>query len=59
MIRAGGGRVTESLSKKTDILVCGADPGSKLGRARELGVKIMETGEFLRLATGRRRDGEA
>jgi DNA ligase (NAD+) len=59
MIRAGGGRVTESLSKKTDILVCGADPGSKLGRARELEVRIMETDEFLRLAAGRRRDGEA
>ena len=58
MIRAGGGRVTESLSKKTDILVCGADPGSKLARARELGVRIMETDEFLRLAAGRR-DGEA
>jgi DNA ligase (NAD+) len=59
MIRAGGGRVTESLSKKTDILVCGADPGSKLDRARDLGVRIMESEEFLRLAAGRRRDGEA
>jgi DNA ligase (NAD+) len=59
MIRAGGGRVTESLSKKTDILVCGADPGSKLDRARDLGVRIMEGEEFLRLARGVRRDGEA
>jgi DNA ligase (NAD+) len=54
MIRNGGGRVTESISKKTDILVCGADPGSKLERARELGVTIMEAEEFLRLAGGRR-----
>ena len=59
MIRAGGGRVTESLSKKTDILVCGADPGSKLDRARDLGVRIMESEEFLGLVHGRRRDGEA
>ena len=53
MIRGGGGRVTESISKKTDILVCGADPGSKLERARELGVTIMEAEEFLRLAAAR------
>ncbi len=53
MIRAGGGRVTESLSKKTDLLIAGADPGSKLLKARSLGVRIMEADEFVRLVGGR------
>jgi len=53
MIRAGGGRVTESLSKKTDLLIAGADPGSKLEKARSLGVRVMEADEFLRLVGGR------
>jgi DNA ligase (NAD+) len=53
MIRAGGGRVTESLSRKTDLLIAGADPGSKLEKARSLGVRIMEADEFVRLVGGR------
>ena len=50
MIRAGGGRVAESVSKRTDLLVSGADPGSKHTKARDLGVKVMEADEFLALA---------
>jgi DNA ligase (NAD+) len=57
MIRRGGGRVTESVSKKTDLVLCGADPGSKADRARALGVKVIEADEFLRLA-GVRPGGE-
>jgi DNA ligase (NAD+) len=48
-VRAGGGKVSESVSKKTGVLICGADPGSKLATARTLGVPVMEADEFLRL----------
>jgi DNA ligase (NAD+) len=53
MLRRQGARVVESVSKKTDILICGADAGSKLLRARALGVRIVERDEFLRLSGGR------
>ena len=42
-----GGKVTSSVSKKTNYLVTGENPGSKLGKARELGVKILNEKEFL------------
>ncbi len=42
MIEERGGRVTGSVTKKTNYLIVGEDPGSKLDRARELGVKVLE-----------------
>lgn len=48
-IRAVGGNVSSSVSKKTNFLVVGEDAGSKLDEARAHGVKEMSEGEFLEL----------
>lgn len=42
-----GARVTESVSKNTDVVVFGKDPGSKLAKAEKLGVRTMDEEEFL------------
>lgn len=42
-----GGKAAGSVSKKTDFLVCGEDAGSKLDKAKELGVKVISEMEFL------------
>ena len=51
-IRALGGKVTGSVSKKTDYLVCGASPGSKLEKAEKLGVDMLDEAAFLKLLGG-------
>jgi DNA ligase (NAD+) len=48
-IAALGGTVGSSVSKKTDYLVVGADPGSKLEKAERLKVPILDEGDFLKL----------
>ncbi|MFZ1053599.1 MAG: BRCT domain-containing protein, partial [Candidatus Sulfotelmatobacter sp.] len=46
MIEDAGGKVTGSVSKKTDYVVAGADAGSKLDKAKELGVTVINEKEM-------------
>ncbi|MFC1630112.1 NAD-dependent DNA ligase LigA [Patescibacteria group bacterium] len=48
-IRDLGGNVSESVSQKTDYVVVGEDPGSNLGKARKLGIKMLNEKEFLQM----------
>ena len=51
-IEAAGGKVTGSVSKKTDFVLAGEEAGSKLEKAHELGVKVLDEVEFLRMSQG-------
>ncbi|WP_374690355.1 NAD-dependent DNA ligase LigA [Accumulibacter sp.] len=53
MLEAAGARVSATVSKKTDFVVAGADAGSKLQRAQELGVQIIDEAQMLALIDGR------
>jgi NAD-dependent DNA ligase len=51
-IEALGGKVTGSVSKKTDFVLAGEEAGSKLDKAQKLGVKIISEAEFLKMCGG-------
>jgi DNA ligase (NAD+) len=51
MIEEKGGKVSSSISKKTDFLLAGEKAGSKLKKAQELGVAILSQDEFLNLVS--------
>lgn len=48
-IQAAGGKASSSVSKKTDFVLAGKDPGSKLEKARSLGVEVIDEEEFLQM----------
>ena len=51
-VKQAGGKAASSVSKKTDFVLAGANAGSKLEKARDLGVKVVNEEEFLQLIGG-------
>lgn len=52
-VRRLGGTVSASVSKKTSAVIVGENPGSKLDKARELGIRIIPAGEFIAMVEGK------
>jgi DNA ligase (NAD+) len=49
LIRSAGGEMHSTVTKKTDYVIAGENPGSKLEKAHELGVKVISETEFLKM----------
>ncbi len=49
LVTQWGGKVSTSVSKKTDYVVVGTDPGSKYDKARSLGITILDESQFEKL----------
>jgi DNA ligase (NAD+) len=44
-----GAKMSSSVSSKTDLVIAGSDAGSKLKKARDLGIKVIDENEFMKL----------
>ncbi|MCL5279354.1 MAG: NAD-dependent DNA ligase LigA, partial [Planctomycetes bacterium] len=52
-VREAGGKASGSVSKKTDFVLTGEDPGSKLRKAQELGIEVIDEERFRKLLAGK------
>jgi len=52
LVKEHGGKATGSVSKKTGLVLAGANPGSKLAKAEKLGVRVVDLTEFMRMIDG-------
>jgi DNA ligase (NAD+) len=52
-ITGHGGKAASAVSKKTDYVLVGSDPGSKLAKAQELGVPVIDEAKFKELLAGK------
>ena len=53
LVRKLGGRASSSVSKETDFVVAGSEPGSKYEKAKKLGIKIISEDEFTKMLKGK------